>query len=95
MKLFDEIKISMVRRVYKETHELALEFYDLMCSDILKGNIIKPADGRLIFQKCIRKIKSLLKIVKFLGCDTTTIDLDIELVKGTYKYWYQNYSYKG
>ena len=95
MKLFDEIKISMVRRVYKETHELALEFYDLMCSDILKGNIIEPADGRLIYQKYIRRIMRGLKIVKLCGGDTTIIYLDIELVNGTYKNWYQNYSYKG
>ena len=95
MKLINEIKLSMARRVYKETHELALEFYDLIGNDILKGNIIEPADGRLIYQKYIRKIMSLLRIVKFLGCDTTIIYVDIDLVNGTYKNWYQNYSYKG
>lgn len=95
MKLFDEIKLSIARRAYKKSNELASEFVVLMYRDILKGNIIEPADGRLIFQECIREIEKRLKTVDFLGCDTLAIDMDIEFVKRTYKYWYQNYSYEG
>ena len=95
MELFDEIKLSNARRAYKESHELAMKFVDLMWRDTLEGNIIEPADGRMIFQECIREIEKRIKTVEFWGFDTTTIDTDIELVKGTYKNWYQNYSYKG
>ena len=95
MKLINKIKLSIARRALKESHDFALKYYDLMCCDILKGNVIEPSDGRLLYREYIRRIMRRLKIVKLCGGDTTIIYVDIELVNGTYKNWYQNYSYKG
>lgn len=95
MKLFDKIRLSNARRVYKESHNLAIKFVNSMFRDTLEGNIIEPADGRTMFQTCIREIEKRNRTAKLWNCDTTTIEADIELVKGAYKNWYQNYSYKG
>lgn len=95
MKLINKIKLSIVRRALKKSHELALKYYDLMYRDMLKGYVIEPADGRLMYRKYIRMLKHLLKVVKLCGGDMTIIYVDIELVNGTYKNWYQNYIYKG